>query len=145
MRTPLGGTRHEAIWFDQAGQPCAPEEAASGEIREFDEDGLELGRTYVDWTFNPDGTSQESDPSNEALFAENNDVLKMGTWDIWTKEGGKKVETLAELLEVQGFTDQPLAAQRQEVASLMALPMWVPAPAELKAEAEAWLGATVQE
>lgn len=146
MTTPLGGTRSEAIWFNQVGQPCGPEEATSGEIREFDSDGLELGRTYVDRTWSDEvGPGQESDPSNEALFPESNDLLKMGTWDIWVLAGGKKVETLAELLEVQGFTDRPLAEQRQEVAHLMALPMWVPAPEQLKTEALAWLATTIQE
>jgi hypothetical protein len=146
MITPLGGASFKAFWIDSEGRPCEPEAAVAGHIEESDEDGVILGRTYLDRTWDPEATTgRESDPADEAIWSDNTDLLKAGTWDIWVMDNSKKVETLAELLEIQGYANRSLREQRIEVSSLMALPMWVAAPDQLKAEALAWLGATIQE
>lgn len=145
MTTPLGGARHEAFWVNAAGEPYAPEDAVAGEIREFDKDGLELGRTYFDRTFDTETVDHEGDPDYEAGWVYNNDWIKAGTWDLWVSDWSKTIDTLAELLDGQGWSQLPLREQRKQVAAMMALPVWIPAPEQLKTEVLAWLGATVQE
>lgn len=145
MTTPLGKTFH-AFWFDSEGNPCEAGLAVTGEVTEYDEDGVLMRRTYVDRRFDPEATvGSESDPENEAVYPENADLLKMGTWDIWVPGWTKLVDTLQELLVALDAESAGVREQRDAVSSLMALPAWVPAPQQLKDEVLAWLVATIQE
>jgi len=62
----------------------------------------------------------------------NEDWLRTLAWDF------PGVDTVAGLLDVLGLAQQPAPEQRAALARFMALPSWQPAPAGLKAEAEAF-------
>ncbi len=147
MTTPLGGKSYHAFWQDSDGNDCEAADAVTGEITEYDEDGVLLGRTYVDTRHDPEAiASREGDPEDQSTYPENADLLKMGTWDIrrWWSDW-EPIDTLPDLLRALDASNADIRAQRDAVGSLMALPAWHPAPETLKAEVRAWLARTVQE
>lgn len=144
MTTPLGGARSEALWMDDDGKPVAPEDATRAEIVEYDEDGVVLGRTYMDSTRAPQDVPVVSEIHNHEITVENQEWIKSGDWDIWVVRNGvweKKVETLAELLEAMEWNTDPTDEVRFKLSNLMELPTWLPAPQPLKDEVGAWMEA----
>lgn len=132
-------------WFDADSRPCTVGEAVTGEIVEL-VGGFEVKRTYVDLrettkSLEVPALVSDADPENQ-------DALKNASWDLWSLEDDGQlvpVTTLEQLLRTWGIDGLPLPQQRTFVANMMGLPMWVPAPAELRAEVNDWLLETRQE
>lgn len=137
-------TKTEAFWQDEQGQPCSPADAVTGEIIEYDDDGVELQRTYVDHR----NSESISTDDQEDLLPENQDLLKQGTWDIWwVDEAGvyhllESLDRLFVFLGVAGVAD--VQARREAVGRFMTLPAWKAAPPALESEVGDWLVATRQ-
>lgn len=128
-----------AIWFDENGQPCAPQDAVTGEITEFDDEGVELKRTYIDRRSGAAQVDGEVD-----YDVEDADTLKFGTWDLYAVVDGvwDRVETLPQLFIALRLDELPLADRRQRIGDFIGLPAWSPAPQALKDETYAWLVST---
>lgn len=73
-----------------------------------------------------------------ATNTRNEDWVKTRTWDLFL--GSQLVRTVPALLVVLGVSTSPLAEQKAAIRKAMELPSWEPAPAELKAEAQAFVG-----
>jgi hypothetical protein len=73
--TPAGGTRAVATWTDADGNVCAPVDAVHAEIIEYDADGFELARTYME----PLEPGQVEVASNERMSEVHTPLL---SWDI---------------------------------------------------------------
>lgn len=129
----------EAIWFDENGDPCESNRAVTGEITEFDDDGVSLRRTYVDRRDDVAQLDGEVDYDVDSA-----DVLKYGTWDLYAVVDGEwtLATTLGDLFLALGLQDADLATRRHQIGDFIGLPAWSPAPQQLKDETYAWLEAT---
>lgn len=147
-RTPLGGDRSVAHLFDEGGTEVEDwDSAVTAEIEEFDGQ-TSLGRTYIDLR-PPDAemyvpAAPEPDSPHDP---ENSDAIKALSWDLYFQVDGVfgLVQTKDQLLRSLGWSNLPLAEQRNRVGNLLGLPSWVPAPDGLKKEVYAWLEANRQE
>lgn len=135
--TPAGGTRSEATYLDANGAPL-PSAVGATEvvIREY-AGNIMIRRTYMEldtrlpqWT-NPGTTGTEPEVFD---FAKN-------TWDVYTQDDGnyRLVTTLTDLMNVLGIDHLEPAEQRDRILTLMTMPSWQAAPADLKADTAHWL------
>ncbi len=139
--TPAGGAYAVGLWLDDDGNEVEPALATRAEIVEYDTDGLELNRTYID-DGHPTPWDHAVAHDNADIAIESQDGPKLGTWDLWYIEGSAwlhPVRTLVELTRVMGWDELDSATLRAELAHFTGLPVWVPAPAGLKAEVASWL------
>lgn len=136
--TPAGGVRSEAYLFAADGTAVdEPAAAAMAEVVEYAENGDPIARTYarLDGQRAPE---LADDGEGEDEIA---DAPKAATWDLTVMEDGRivPVTTLAQLTEVMIPGPASLPERREIIASMLVLPMWEAAPAELRAEVNAWL------
>lgn len=149
--TPLGGTRSTGVFFAADGTEVDdPAIAVRGEITEYDDNDVELGRTYFDRDPRQDGGIDLTPPQHDAsgnMPEEGSDFTK-ATWDIWHVEDGiwhRPVETRAELLRALGWAGAPEREQFENLCNLLSLPAWDAAPAKLRDEVYSWLESHRQE
>jgi hypothetical protein len=136
--TPAGGDRSVATFYDAAGRRVhRPEDAETVEIAERTRDGDEIQRTYLS---RGQASPHYPNPGTQMTDGDFAEDVK-GTWDIWNNVDGMFTLAITKdaLLDALGFAEAPLAAQRQFVGRLMALPSWDAAPRGLKDEVGRWL------
>lgn len=152
--TPLGGTRSVGYLFAQDGSEVEdPAVAVRGEMVEFGAEGDELGRTYFE--LGPDySDSVMLVPPTSVGLTESGNEPDLGndgpkeTWDIWHVEDGvweHPARTMAELAGALGWDGAPAPDMFRLLANFISLPVWGPAPDELKAEVYSWLESNRQE
>jgi hypothetical protein len=136
--TPAGGTRAVATWTDADGNVCAPVDAVHAEIIEYDADGFELARTYME----PLEPGQVEVASNERMSEVHTPLLswdQKSVWDVRNIETQELIETLPGLAEVFGWNLADPATSFSKVTSFITLPSFAVAPEPLRQETFAWL------
>jgi hypothetical protein len=132
-----------ARWFDKDGAEVDnPLDAVYAEITQTLSDGRE-SRTYMAPAFDPASPGSSIMPETGDQLGltpwEGADSTK-GTWDI-RMPSHAVATTLDELIIALRLDEASVEVQKEEVALLMVLPAWVPAPVRLKAEVELWMAA----
>jgi hypothetical protein len=135
--TPAGGIPDAtiAVWLDADGNSVEPGPLArTGIIVEYDEDGVELCRTYME----PPDTWHSIPMDLPADQIDVNSYDQIGTWDIRDLETQELVRDMRTLARVLGWKqDDPEEWER--ISMFCTLPVFKVAPDRLKREIFEWL------
>lgn len=135
--TPAGGVRSEAIWTDRNGEPCAPADATHALIVEYDEDGLEIARTYMEPPEPGQPLVAEARGLGDNLDLQSYDQI--GTWDIRDPQTQELIHTLEQWATFLDITLSDMPRAWYLLANGCELVSWRVAPPELRDEVYTWL------